>query len=403
MSGSDWVVPAHVRPEQVFDYDYLGDRRITENVHESFATLHGEAPDIFWSPRNGGFWTVTRHDLMTAILRDTDHFSNRELDIPPSYSPNVMIPLNLDPPDHLPYRIVLMRHLDSKSVAAMEPRIRRWAVELIEAVAKDGRCDFLAAIGEKFPVFVFMEMMGLPLDRFAEFRTLVVEYYAVGASDIPRRVEIQNRMMAIMRALFEERRLAPRDDMMSALVTAEVRGRPLTMEELESYGLLLFQAGLDTVANTLSFTFHFLAQHPDLQQRLASDPACYPDFVEEALRRFSIVQQTRLVKKDYDFQGVAFRKGDMLACPLALGGMDERVNADPLTFDIDRKDRQHVAFSTGPHICVGNILARTEMRVLAEEWFRRIPAFRLTPGSHAHWHTGGVFAISGFEIEWDRS
>jgi len=401
MAASDWIVPAHVKPEQVFDYDYLGDRRITENVHESFATLHGEAPDIFWSPRNGGFWAVIRHDLMTAILRDTEHFSNRELDIPPSHSPNVMIPLNLDPPDHLPYRIILMRHLDSKSVAAMEPRIRRWAVELIEGVAKAGRCDFLRDIGEKIPVFVFMELMGLPLDRFTEFRTLVIEYYAVGASDIPRRLEIQNQMMAIMRDLFEARRRAPQDDLMSKLAAAEVKGRLLTMEELESYGLLLFQAGLDTVANTLAFTFHFLAQHADLQARLARDPECYGDFVEEALRRFSIVQQTRLVKKDYDLGAVAFRTGDMVACPLALGGMDERANADPVRFDIDRPARKHVAFSTGPHTCVGNILARLEMRIITEEWIRRIPRFALAGNSQTHWHTGGVFAISGFEIVWD--
>jgi cytochrome P450 len=210
-------------------------------------------------------------------------------------------------------------------------------------------------------------------------------------------------MMGIMRELFEERRSAPRDDLMTVLVEAEVRGRKLTMEELESYGLLLFQAGLDTVANTLSFTFHFVAQHPDIQQRLAIDPDCHGNFVEEALRRFSIVQQTRLVKKDYDFQGIAFREGDMVACPLALGGMDERANADPVKFDIDRKDRQHVAFSTGPHTCVGNILARMEMRIITEEWFKRISRFRLANGSQAHWHTGGVFAISGFEIEWDKA
>lgn len=400
MATADWNVPSHVRPEQVFDYDYLGDRRITENVHESFAALHGEAPDVFWSPRNGGFWTVIRHDLMTRVLRDTEHFSNRELDIPPSGSPNVMIPLNLDPPDHLPYRIILMRHLDSKSIAAMEPGIRRWAVELIEGVAGQGRCDFLKAIGERFPVLVFMELMGLPLDRFGEFRTLVVEYYAVGASDIPRRLEIQNRMIAIMRELFEERAADPRDDLMSKLLEAEVKGRKLTMHELESYGFLLFQAGLDTVANTLTFTFHFLAQHPEIQARLASDPACYEQFVEEALRRFSIVQQPRLVKKDIDFMGAAFREGDMVVCPLALGGMDGEVNPDPVRFDIDRSDRKHLAFSTGPHTCVGNMLARLEMRIIVEEWFRRIPAFAMAPDSHAHWHTGGVFAISDFEIMW---
>jgi cytochrome P450 len=400
MAELDWRVPSHVEPDQVFDYDYLADPRIGIDVQADLATLHREAPDIFWSPRNGGFWTVTRLDLMSDILRDTRHFSNRELDIPPSNSPNVMIPLNLDPPDHLGYRMALMRHLDRRHVAMMEPRVRHWARELVAGVAERGRCDFLKQIGAAFPVFVFMEMMGLPLDRFDEFRALVVEYYGVGSSDIPRRIAIQNRMIAIIRALFEERKAAPRDDLMSKLLAEEVKGRKLTMEELESIGFLLFQAGLDTVANTLSFTFHFLAGHPDLQARLASDPACHEDFVEEALRRFSIVQQTRIVKQDYDFAGIAFRVGDMVACPLALGGMDDRANADPERFDIDRADRRHVAFSTGPHTCLGNFLARAEMRILVEEWFARIPAFRAAP-SQPHWHTGGVFALFDVELEWD--
>lgn len=80
--------------------------------------------------------------------------------------------------------------------------------------------------------------------------------------------------------------------------------------------------------------------------------------------------------------------------------MDGEVNPDPVRFDIDRSDRKHLAFSTGPHTCVGNMLARLEMRIIVEEWFRRIPAFAMAPGSHAHWHTGGVFAISDFEIMW---
>lgn len=391
-------VPDHVRDDQIVDYDYFADRRVTSDPQLDIARLHGEAPDIFYTPRQGGFWVVTRYDLMSRILRDTDHFSNRELDIPKSNSDNVMIPLNLDPPEHLGYRMALMRHFDRKHIAALEPKLRWWANHLIDAVIDKGGCEFTEQVGAGFPVSVFMELMGLPLDRFGQFRDIVREYF--GPTTVERRITLQNVIIGTMRDYFARRRAEPRDDLMSKLVREEVKGRPLTGEELDSIGFLLFIAGLDTVANTLTFTWRFLAGQPGLQERLAKDPGSAADFVEEALRRFSIVQQTRIVKKDHDFEGAAFREGDMIACPLALGGMDDRRNPEPRKFDMDRQDRAHVAFSTGPHTCVGNFLARAEMRVLTEEWIRRIPRFRIKPGTEPRWRMGGVMALSNVHLEW---
>ncbi|MBA2933746.1 cytochrome P450 [Sphingomonas sp. CGMCC 1.13654] len=392
-------VPDHVRDEQIVDYDYFADARVTDDPQLDLTSLHGDAPDIFYSPRQGGFWVVTRYDLMSQILRDTDHFSNRELDIPKSNSDNRMIPLNLDPPEHLGYRMALMRHFDRKHIAALEPKLRWWANHLIDKVIANGGCEFTEDVGAGFPVSVFMELMGLPLDRFEQFRDIVHEYF--GGTTVERRIELQNIIIETMRDYFARRRSEPQDDLMSKLVQEQVKGRPLTDEELDSIGFLLFIAGLDTVANTLTFTWRFLAEHPELQGRLANDPDSATDFVEEALRRFSIVQQTRVVKKDYDFEGVSFREGDMVACPLMLGGMDDRRNPEPTKFDIDRQDRAHVAFSTGPHTCVGNFLARAEMRVLAEEWIRRIPRFRIKPGTEPKWRMGGVMALSDVHLEWD--
>ncbi|WP_157220697.1 cytochrome P450 [Flavisphingomonas formosensis] len=391
-------VPDHVRDDQIVDYDYFADDRVTSDPQLELTQLHGEAPDIFYTPRQGGFWVVTRYELMSSILRDTKHFSNRELDIPKSGSTNVMIPLNLDPPEHLGYRMALMRHFDRKHVAALEPKLRAWANRLIDRVIDSGGCEFTEQVGAAFPVSVFMELMGLPLDRFEQFREIVHEYF--GGTTVERRIELQNIIIETMRDYFTRRRAEPQDDLMSKLVNEQVKGRPLTDEELDSIGFLLFIAGLDTVANTLTFTWRYLAEHPELQDRLARDPESYTDFVEEALRRFSIVQQTRLVKKDYEFAGVQFREGDMIACPLTLGGMDGRRNPEPQKFDIDRQDRAHVAFSTGPHTCVGNFLARAEMRVLAEEWIRRIPRFRIKPGTEAKWRMGGVMALSDVFLEW---
>ena len=123
-------------------------------------------------------------------------------------------------------------------------------------------------------------------------------------------------------------RQEPRDDLLSKLLEEKVKDRKLTSEELNSIGFLLFLAGLDTVANTLSFTFNHLAQDPELQARLAAHPNIIPTFVEEALRRFSIVQQPRLCKKDIELQGAQIRAGEMIVCSLPLAGMDERVLED---------------------------------------------------------------------------
>ncbi len=392
-------VPDYVRDDQILHYDRFEDSRIVDDVQLDSHKLHSEAPDIFYSPCNGGHWVVTRFDDMSALLKDTEHFSNRELDIPPSNSPNVMIPLNLDPPDHLGYRMALMRHFDRKQIAAMEPKLRVWANRLIDRVIDKGECEFTEEVGARFPVSVFMELMGLPLDQLEPFRLVVLEYFSETTTE--RRIEMQNYIIATMREYFDKRRAEPQNDLMSKLVQETVKGRPLTDEELESIGFLLFIAGLDTVANTMTFTFRYLAERPDIQQRLREDPDAYTDFVEEALRRFSIVSQTRIVKKDLDYKGVAFRIGDMIACPLYLGGMDPQRNPEPEVFDIDRKNRAHVAFSTGPHTCLGNFLARAEMRVMAEEWMRRIPSFRLKPGTRPEWRTGGVAALHNVHVEWE--
>jgi cytochrome P450 len=395
------LVPTHVRDDQIVDYDYLADDRIkrADDVQLGAHALHLEAPDIFYSPRNGGFWVITRMDLMSKVLPDTEHFSNAVLEIPRIYSSNRMIPLNLDPPDHLPFRMVLMRHFDPKTIRAMEPNVRSWANRLIDAFIDKGRCEFAEEIGAAFPVSVFMQLMGYPLERFEEFRGIVHDFFSPDISP-PDRVKVQDKIIGIVAEYFEMRRKEPRDDLLSKLLEEKVKDRKLTPDELNSIGFLLFLAGLDTVANTLAFTFNHLSQDPALQARLVAEPEIIPIFVEEALRRFSIVQQPRICKKDFEFQGAQFREGDMVVCSLPLAGMDERKNPHPDVFDLDRKNRAHIAFSTGPHTCIGNYLARMEMRILTEEWMQRIPAFRRVPGTRPEWRSGGVAALAKLHLEW---
>lgn len=396
-------VPDHVRDDQIVEYDYVSDPRIAEagDVQLGMHLLHAEAPDVFYSPCNGGFWVISRLDIMSKVLPDTENFSNKELVIPRIVSDNVMIPLNLDPPEHIQYRMVLMRHFDPKTIRAMEPFVREWANKLIDRVVAHGEVEFAEEIGAAFPVSVFMELMGYPLDQFEEFRRIVHAFFAPETTP-EERVKVQDKIIETVAVYFEERRKTPRDDLITKLVNEKVFDRPLTTHELNSIGFLLFLAGLDTVANTLSFTFNYLAQDGKMQERLVREPEIIPQFVEEALRRFSIVQQPRLVKKDIEIHGAKMRAGEMVVCSLPLAGMDDHRNPMPEVFDVDRKDRAHLAFSVGAHTCIGNGLARMEMRILTEEWTKRIPRFWRKPGTLPEWRSGGVAALAKLYLEWPK-
>ena len=394
-----WNLPDTIDKDLVIDWDIYTEPKLKEDIHLGWHSLHTTAPDIFWTPQNGGHWCIMRYDDQVQVLTDSEHFSSRELHIPPMFNNNVMIPLNLDPPEHTRYRAVLMRYLGVSAIHAMQPKLYEWANRLIDGVIDKGECDFTEKLGAAFPVSVFMELMGLDLDRFDELRAVVREFF----SNIPvkRREEVQNQIMSIMREHFEEKRRNPANDLGTALTTEQVRGRPLTHDEIESMGLLLFLGGLDTVANALTMAFRNLAQRPDLQERLAREPERLPDFVEESLRRFAVVNQTRIVKQETVIKGAHFMPGEMVLCPLTSAGLDDRRNPDPENFDLDRKNRAHITFSTGPHTCIGNMLARMEMRVFTEVWLKRIPSFSLASAEKPRWRPGTVMALESLPIKWD--
>ncbi|MBL8546464.1 MAG: cytochrome P450 [Hyphomonadaceae bacterium] len=392
--------PKHVKPDQVFDLDIFLDKDLLQDPHKGYRALQQKAPEIFYTCRNGGHWVVMRFDTIASILRDAEHFSSKELTIPKSNSDNVMLPLNLDPPEHAGYRAALMKHVNRKFVDALEPELRKRANELIDEVIAAGECDFSERLGAAFPVSVFMDFMAMPRERFDEFRGIVHEYFSPISN--ARYLELQSTIISVIREMIAARRATPGEDLLSKLMEESVRGRPLTDAEVESYGFLLFLGGLDTVANALTFSFRHLAEDAPLQARLVADPSRIPDFVEESLRCFGVVHQTRIVKKDVDIDGVHMREGDMVSCALPAAGLDDRKNPDPERFDIDRPRREHLVFSTGAHTCIGNVLARAEMKVFTEEWLKRIPSFRIPETGRLVWRAGQVMSLQSLPLEWTR-
>ena len=148
--NAELPIPSHVAPALVFDFDLYADRRYGEKVHTSLDAIQHEAPDVFWTPRNGGHWVVTRHELIQEVVQDPEHFSARESRIPRIPNPPKLLPLNLDPPENVPYRQALMPAFSPKAVKALEEKIRHWAREIVNEVADKGRCDFVGDVSGVF-------------------------------------------------------------------------------------------------------------------------------------------------------------------------------------------------------------------------------------------------------------
>lgn len=391
-------VPGHVPADRVFAFNIYGDPRLTDDVQASYQSLHGDAPEIFYSPLNGGHWMITRYEHIFAIVKDYEHFSVREMQIPRIENPPVFIPLSLDPPANLPYRQALMPHFSPKAVSAMEPKLRAFAADFIDEVLARGECDFVHDIAARFPVSVFMELMGMPLDRLRDFRTLADDYFKARTNE--EIGALGERIIGLMTELVELRQKEPADDLISKMIEFQVDGRPITLGELQSMLFVMFLGGMDTVTNVASYTYRHLAQDDALQARLAADASLIPRFVEEGIRSFGVINTPRLVVKDCERFGVQFREGDMVLCVLPLGSRDDRRFENSAEFDIDRQALTHLTFSSGPHLCLGHNLARMEIRILTEEWIKRIPRFSLKPGLRHHSRVGTVIAIESLPIQW---
>jgi cytochrome P450 len=390
--------PDHVPSDRVFEFNIYSDARLRGDLHEQLKTLHADAPDVFWTHENGGHWVLTRFDDIDEVSKDYERFSNTENRVPRLEHGMVTIPLNLDPPEHTFYRHILLRHFGPPAIRKLEPRVEGWARRLVSDVSDKGRCDFMEDVASLFPVSIFMEMMGLPLERLREYRAIVVEYF--GECTPERWLELQAEITRQMRDVIDQRQAERQDDMISQLLDAELDGRKMTLPELEALSNLLFQAGMDTVANFAGFFFRFLGERPDIQRRIREHPEEIPAIVEEGFRLFGVVNSGRVVKKDTNLRGIEMRAGDLIICMLPLAGLDERRNPDPEAFMVDRPGRDHLLFSKGVHLCIGHTLARAEMRYLLAEWFKAVPEFRIAEGYEPVFRAGQVMGLSHLPLEW---
>lgn len=395
-------LPANVPADRFIDFDFFNPPGLDQGLQEAWMGLKDCAHELMWSPHNGGHWIATRGDLVRQILTDYEHFSSKAPYLPREAGEAfVLIPMSMDPPDQRPFRRILNSAIGPSVIDAINDDIRTTARELVAEIRPQGSVDFIKAYAEIFPVKVFLSMVNLP------------------ASDAPRLKHIADQMtrpdgsMTMEEAtaaffdylspLVEARLAEPGADAISIMVNSDVDGRPMTRDEMLKMSAMLVLAGLDTVVNALGFLFQFLARSPEHRRQLVQDPSLIPAAVEELLRRFALVVDARLIKKDFAYDGIVMQAGDMVAVPSMLYGLEEKQNKCPMDVDFKREEIEHMAFGHGVHHCAGAHLARVELTVSLEEWLAQIPEFELSDPSAVGYMSGIVGSVTSAPMRWSTA
>lgn len=394
----DATIPAHVPPDLVRDVDLYNLAGADEDVHLAWKKVQDENPDIFYTPRYGGYWVVTRAALLDQIWPDHERFSSRHISIPRIEGAPAQLPIETDPPIHQYFRAPVSVALSPKAVRSLTDRARNLAVELIERLRPKGGCEFVHEFAAHLPMEIFLSIVELP-SKDREWLIARAEIMTRGGQ-VEAKQQALGEVFGYLEKWIRERREHPGEDLLSRILQIQVGDRPITHQEALSECALVLFGGLDTVAGTMGFIARFLARNPEHRRRLVREPDLIPKAVEELLRRHSIPTISRVLTRDVAIGGVTMKAGDFVQLTTVLHGLDERAWPNPLEVDFDRDVHAHMAFGKGVHKCPGSNLARSEIRVFLEEWLKRIPEFSIAPGQRPVTATGSVAGVLHLPLVW---
>ncbi len=394
-------VPPHVPAELVYDFDIFNPPGVADSLQDAWKTLQAPGvPDLIWTRHNGGHWIATRGQLIKEAYEDYRGFSSDCTFIPrESGEAYDFLPAVLDPPEQRPFRAIAAQAVGQPVIDSLAGKIKDLAISLIEKVRLQGHCNFVTDYAERYPIEIFLMLVNLPLEDGPRLKALGDQMTRPDGS--MTFAEARDAMYAYLLPVIEDRLANPGDDAISKIVHGKVNGRQLTKHEAQRMAGLFLLGGLDTVVNFLSFSMQFLAGSPSHRQELLDHPERIPAAAEELLRRFSLVANGRILSKDIVFHGVLLKKGDQISLPQLLTGLDERENKCPMHVDFSREKISHTTFGQGPHLCLGQHLARREIISTLTEWLARIPDFRIAPGAKITHSSGIVGSISALPLVWD--
>jgi cytochrome P450 len=345
---------------------------------------------------------ITRMADIRASFQNHQVFSNSAV-VPSDPEPQYLwIPEMLDGHIHTAWRQLLGPLFSPAAVAALEPNVRGRFAEILDGIVDKGECDFVQEVGLLFPNTIFMDIMGLPradADLFQHWETEILHtgYAEPGAQE--RQMDAMIAVSGYFAELIAERRREPQTDLLSTALSWRIDGEAIPDDDMLAFCLLMFMAGLDTVAAQLAYSFWHLATHENDRRRIAADPGLIPTAMEEFLRYYAFVTPGRKVMSDVTISGCPIKAGTMVFLPIASANRDPREFERPDEVIIDREVNRHIAFGAGPHRCLGSHLARQELRVAFEMWHERIPEYRLRDGAEVLEH-GGQIGLDSLPLVW---
>jgi cytochrome P450 len=346
-----------------------------------FGSRFLEELPITWTESHGGYWVVTRHADIVAMLKDHRRFlSSGGVTIPPMGQPVPVLPTESDEPSHRYYREALQPLLTPGAVASNETAIRDIVSNAIDAVIESGEADMISDIAQPVPVLAMAQTMGFDAaDAQYVFETFSALVEAGTRHDLEAQGAAVTGYITWLHQKLDERRADPRNDLPSAVLAVRRDGRPLSDEEC--VGILWAGAAgaVETTAHAIGHALDLLDAHRGVRDRLRADPALIPNAVEEVLRLNSpTFMMKRTVSEDTFFGGVDMKAGQQVLVCFGWANYDASVFDDPDAFRLDRSPNHHLSFGYGIHKCVGMHLARQELRIVLEEVLQRMPDYERT-------------------------
>lgn len=364
-----------------------------------FAHLRAHTPVALQagsSPNGAGraAWVLTRYEDIVAAANDPDTFGQSQR-FPGLRRP----PLESNPPEHRIWRRLLQPHFLPKAMARMEPFTRKLARDLLAPMLAAGHGDAASAIARPLPPQVLLHWLGQPPGDWEMIKRACEDAYLQGSPDPADQTsfaEAETLLWAYARDTVTSRvdrdSVRTGNDPVSAMVAAMATEPVVTRPLVEGVVRLLLAAGHDSTTSALGICIDFVAGEKDLQDALRRNPSRIPAAIEEILRlRTPVLQMPRTVMADTSLGGRQMAEGDAVLLAFGSGNLDEAAFENPARFDMDRRSGQHIAFGVGIHRCIGNILARQEIRVVLEELLAATKHFAVDGDTaHEFWHPYGL-------------
>lgn len=390
-----------------FELDVLDPTLFVRGVaHDVFDWLRANDP-VHRDERNG-IWVLTKYDDIVYNERRPEVFSSAQGVRPKGGGSGDLSLISVDDPEHARLRKLVARGFTPSRINELTGHIRELARELIDAVAAQGECDVVEDLAKPLPLIVIAELMGLPVEdrrQLGEWSDAMMGGEGAEGDDprLQRAGTAWAEYVTYLSDVIDDRRRNPRDDLLSVLLSSADAGElafdeaalmakreaggvaaydALVGDEVLTFCVLLLVAGNETTRNAISGGLAVLSEFPEQRDRLVADLSLVPSATEEMLRMVSpVLSFSRTVTRDTELRGRQLREGDVILNCYPAANRDPEVFDDPHTFRVDRQPNLHLAFGTGPHFCLGANLARTEMRIMFEELFTRLPDFRVPDGA----------------------